>query len=98
MFNELRYNANWVMMLLPNLDQAQLYNLYQPNQPLIRASGTATDSNNRIVVQNIPAMLCPTDSFNEFPLIRSQLGSVPMARGNYGGNMGREHFCDRYQR
>ncbi len=98
MFTNQQYNANWVIMLLPYIEQAQLYNLYQPNKPLILASGTAANSNNQVVVQNLPTMLCPSDSFNEFPFIRSQMSNVPMARGNYGANMGREHFGDRYQR
>ena len=89
-FNNQQYNANWVMLTLSFLDQSALYNLYQPNKTLIKTAGTAADSNNQIVVKNVQTMLCPSDSYNEFPFIRSQMGSVPMARGNYGGSLGRE--------
>ncbi len=97
-FNQGRFNANWVMMLLPYIEQQQLYNLYNPNLPLILTAGTTTNSNNQVVRARLPGMLCPSDSFNDDYFIRPQMGSVQMARGNYGGNMGREHFGDRYQR
>ena len=90
MFNEQRYNANWVMQLLPYVEQAQLYNLYNPGLPLIKAGGTATDSNNRVVIVKLTPMLCPSDSFNDDLFIRPAMGSVPMGRGNYGGALGRE--------
>ncbi len=98
MFTNKQYNANWVMMLLPYIEQGQLYNLYQPNLPLILTGGTPTTSNNQVVKAKIAGLLCPSDSFNDDLFIRSQMGSIPMGRGNYGANMGREHYGDRFQR
>ena len=97
LFTNQNYSANWMMMTLPYIDQAPLYNLYQPNQVLIRTSGTATDSNNQVVGAVIPSILCPTDYFNKTRFVRSQLGNVSMGRINYAGTLGREHWGDRYQ-
>ena len=91
LFTQANYSANWVMHLLPYVEQAQLYNLYNPALPLIKAAGTPTDSNNQVVIVKLTAMLCPSDSFNDDLFIRAQMGSVPMARGNYGGSLGREY-------
>ncbi len=90
LYSNFNYSANWVMLLLPAIEQAQLYNLYQPNQVLVRQNGTATDSNNRVVRANVNTMLCPSDSYNEFMFKRPGIGDVEMSRGNYGGVLGRE--------
>ena len=90
LFTQANYSANWVIHLLPYVEAAQLYNLYNPALPLIKAGGTATDSNNQVVTVKLSAMLCPSDSFNDDLFIRSTMGDVPMGRGNYGGAQGRE--------
>ena len=90
LYTNFNYSANWIMLSLPYIEQAQLYNLYQPNQVLIRASGTATDSNNRVVRAVINSVLCPSDAYNDNLFIRENIGSVTMGRGNYGGCLGRE--------
>ncbi len=91
LFNQQNYSANWVMLTLSFLDQSALYNLYQPNKPLIITGGIAATSNNQVVNKKIPTMLCPSDSYNDFQFVRNQMGSVPMERGNYGGSLGREN-------
>lgn len=90
MFTNQNYAANWVMMTLPYIDQAPLYTQYQPNQVLIRASGTPANSNNQVVGVVISSILCPSDPYNNVKFNRSQMGSVDMGRINYGGNLGRE--------
>lgn len=90
MFTNFNYGANWVMMTLPYIDQAPLYNLYNPNQVLIRQNGTAADSNNQVVQAIIPSILCPSDPYNSNRFVRTQHGDVPMGRLNYGGTLGRE--------
>ncbi len=90
LFTQANYSGNWVMMLLPYVEQAQLYNLYNPALPLIVTGGTAANSNNQVVTVKLTPMLCPSDTFNDDLFVRSQMGSVPMGRGNYGGAMGRE--------
>ncbi len=90
LYTNFNYNANWIMLSLPYIEQAQLYNLYQPNQVLVRSGGTATDSNNRVVGAVISSVRCPSDAYNDTPFIRAGIGNVPFGRGNYGGCLGRE--------
>ncbi len=92
LYTNFNYNANWIMLSLPYIEQAQLYNLYQPNQVLIRASGTATDSNNRVVRAVINSVLCPSDAYNDNLFIRAGIGNVTLGRGNYGACLGRQRF------
>ena len=78
------YGPTFVLQLLPYVEQAQLYNLYNPGVQMILSGGTAANSNNRIVGTKLTAVMCPSDSFNEDLCIRTGLGSVPLSRGNYG--------------
>ncbi len=91
LFSQLNYSANWVIQLLPYVEQAQLSNLYNPALPLYLTAGTPANSNNQVVIVKLSAMLCPSDSFNDDLFIRTGIGNVPMGRGNYGGALGREN-------
>ncbi len=92
LFTQQNYSGNWVMMLLPYIEQGQLYNLYNPALPLIVSAGTPTTSNNQVVLAKISAMLCPSDAFNDDLFLRWPTGTptIKMGRGNYGGALGRE--------
>ncbi len=66
--------ANWLVMLLPYLDQGPLYAQWDFN--------ISADSNPGRSVR-ISTFLCPTDAFTDTPC---SLGSGNWARGNYGMN------------
>jgi len=81
------YGPNWVILILPALEQGPLYNQIQPslqNQmsggndqtwaATLRASGTV-----------VPFMLCPSDGFNGTPYSGN---SGTWGRGNYAANIG----------
>ena len=83
---------SWLVAMLPNLDQAPLWNQFNQNLPV-------TNSANALVVSTVvPVFACPSDpNANPGNLCRNmtdQNGTViPMARGNigasgYGGNIG----------
>ncbi len=95
LYNNKNFSGNWVIMILPYIEQTQLYNLYNPALPLILAAGTPANSNNQVVVAKISSLTCPSDSFNDDLFIRPGMGNVPMARSNYGGSLGREYYQDR---
>lgn len=90
MFTSLNYSTNWLMSILPQIDQAPLFNQYNPTLPLIRTGGVVADSNNHVVNAVIPAFLCPSDPFNSNKLVRSEMDNIEMGRNNYGGVLGRE--------
>lgn len=77
--------ANWVIMILPFLEQQGLHDRFNLAKPI-------TDSVNLPARSTeLAAMLCPTDKFNRQPFMGSQ-GSLTKgfgdnwARGNYGAN------------
>ncbi len=91
-----RLYENWVILILPQMDQ----------MPLRQAFGTVTSPYNGFAAiqsstasqtaagTNLAIMLCPSDTFNRSPFIgstapsggTSNFGSFPWARGNYGAN------------
>ncbi len=93
--NNANLYENWVVLILPQMDQANLrqsLNLGLPMQSTtVNASGI---SNSQAVGTNLAAMLCPSDTYNRTAFIgstapsggASNLGSFPWARGNYGAN------------
>jgi len=66
--------ANWLVMLLPYLDQAPLYNEWD-------FSASADSNPGRSV--RVTTFICPTDTYTDTPC---SLGSGDWARGNYGMN------------
>jgi len=77
---------NWVILILPQLDQqplAKSFNLLKPIPDASNAAARAT---------NLEVMLCPSDPYNQKPFMGSaspgktgQMGDN-WARGNYGAN------------
>lgn len=89
--------TNWMVSLLPFIDQSPLYNLVDINTSLSIASG----NNATVRSTTIPGYLCPSDAFNGAPLERyntfDNTGAAttpgrPWARANYGANLGREMY------
>ncbi len=88
---------NWVILILPQLDQQNLRQAFgtvtSPYTGLAKiSSSTASQA---AVGTNLAVMLCPSDTYNRTQFIASTSptnlassigGSYPWARGNYGAN------------
>ena len=92
---------NWVIEVLPFIDNLALYNQFNHNLPISSNSATTTPTGGTICnaaarAVSLPFMLCPTDSYNRRPFNGSKGtgdgGSAPFndgwARGNYAINTG----------
>ena len=93
--NNANLYENWVILILPQLDQAPLRQALNLSLPMQSTTTNATGiSNSAAVGTNLAVMLCPSDTYNRSPFIgstdpssyASNLGSFPWARGNYGAN------------
>jgi len=90
--NPSRVYTNWLILLLPMLDQGPLYNAYNSDLPVADAS------NARVRTQSLSVLNCPSDTFNTpgNPYIRDLLAGTETnryARGNYAMNMGPGRLC-----
>ena len=87
-----RLNANWLVMILPQLDLANVYNQFN-------LSLTSVDPANAAArVTEIPALKCPSDPFNGSGNLyqrglQSGVLGFTYARGNYAMNMGGNGNC-----
>jgi prepilin-type N-terminal cleavage/methylation domain-containing protein/prepilin-type processing-associated H-X9-DG protein len=87
---------NWVILILPQLEQVNLRQEFNLSYPLTDTSHPNSNgiTNSQAVGTNLAILLCPSDTFNRTPFIAStspsnlasSLGSNPWARGNYGAN------------
>ncbi len=80
--------VNWVVVALPFMEQQALYDSFDRTMPL---SGTSSAANVAARAVDLPAMLCPTDSFNREHFMGSQSSATTAlgdnwARGNYAAN------------
>ncbi len=85
-----RVYANWVMMLLPFLDQLTIHEAFDLLRPVSDPWNSAARSS------KLAVMLCPTDPYNSQPYERALLSGVAgntCARGNYGINFGPDAPC-----
>jgi prepilin-type N-terminal cleavage/methylation domain-containing protein/prepilin-type processing-associated H-X9-DG protein len=81
---------NWVVLILPQLEQVNLRNQFNLSLPMTNSANQAACGT------NLSIMLCPSDTFNRTPFtgstcpsgLTSNLGSFPWARGNYAANAG----------
>ena len=78
---------DWVILILPQLEQQNLLQGFDLTQP-IPAAANATARGTQLSI-----MLCPSDTYNQKPFIGSASGktsnmggSDPWARGNYAAN------------
>lgn len=77
---------NWVIMILPYIEQRSLYDRFNFSKFI------SEPENREPRGQNIPTMLCPSDSFNGEPFsVPAGLGGDNWARGNYGANSSLVH-------
>ncbi len=95
------YGPNWVVMILPQIDQTSLYQTFQsfsatPGSP---KNFTPTIITQTVITQNVTAiatplavMTCPTDTNSRVAYNGSGVTTIPpnqpWARGNYGANGG----------
>lgn len=85
-----RVHANWLIMLLPQLDQGALWNSFDSSLPI------SHPKNETVRTTSLPMLKCPGDRFTEEPYVRDQLsgGSTNVyARGNYALNAGPGRGC-----
>jgi len=86
-----RVLANWVIMLLPHLEQDNLYKGFNQTLPVDDPSNAAARATNLLF------MLCPSDPYNNQPYQRALLAGTPTghtyARGNYAMNFGPDAPC-----
>jgi hypothetical protein len=79
------YGPNWVILCLPYMEQAPLFNL-QATSINNQVSGVGNDANWRALGANVvPYMLCPSDPNNGTQANRAGRN---WNRGNYAANMG----------
>ena len=79
----------WPVFILPDVDQANLYNKFNFNVSSFYASGP--DSHRNVTGANIPPFLCPSDPYADQPIqwpFGGTIGFVPYAHINYLGNTG----------
>jgi prepilin-type N-terminal cleavage/methylation domain-containing protein len=81
------YRANWVIFILPFMDQQSLHDKFDLNAPI---SGNSSAANMAARAVQIPSMLCPTDPYNRIAFKGSGYATAALgdnwARGNYAAN------------
>ena len=85
----MRHHANWVIRLLPYIEQQSLHNSFTFVDPNTAAVVSISDGRNHVPRStNIATMLCPSDVYNRSSLFRGRSSQEGRnwARGNYGAN------------
>jgi prepilin-type N-terminal cleavage/methylation domain-containing protein/prepilin-type processing-associated H-X9-DG protein len=87
---------NWVILILPQLEQTNLRQEFNLSYPMTDASHPNANgvTNSQAVATNLAIMLCPSDTYNRTAFtgstspsgLTSNLGNFPWARGDYGAN------------
>jgi len=92
--NNANVRENWVILVLPYLEQQNLYDKFDRSQPITHAN------NAELRGTVLPVMLCPSDAYNRVKFSgkagsphTSNLGSN-WGRGNYGANGSLGFFSD----
>lgn len=89
-----RIHANWAVLLLPHMEQAELFNAFELSLPI------DDEANRTARTQNLSVMKCPTDNYNDEPFERALAVGVAghtYARGNYALNFGPDAPCYRFE-
>ncbi len=81
------FGPNWVVLILPYIEQGNLYNSISPSPASYLSTGDQTWMNVVKGVQ-LPGLLCPSDVGKDVPWTG---GGGGWARGNYGCNAGGIH-------
>ena len=87
-----RIYANWVIALLPGLEQEALYAQFDARVPI------AHERNAAVRAARLPLMLCPSDSYNDESNLYERGGAAGLhdnrySRGNYAINVGPDAGC-----
>jgi type II secretory pathway pseudopilin PulG len=86
-----RILANWVILLLPQLEQGNVYKAFNHDLPIDDPSNAAVRET------QLSLMLCPSDPYNNRPYKRALLAGTAVghdyARGNYAMNFGPDQPC-----
>ena len=87
-----RLHANWLILILPQLDQATVYQQFNLNLP------TADPGNAAARIVEIPSLKCPSDPYNTSSNLYQrgqQSGNLGFtySRGNYAMNIGSNAAC-----
>jgi len=91
---------NWIILLLPQFEQGNLYGQYSASIGLWLKTGATTQDGGWLGLRGtvLKPLLCPSDSFNSVTCtsnIRNSGGG--WARGNYAANLGPVHSMISYQ-
>jgi hypothetical protein len=94
------YGVNWVVVILPQIDQIALYQTFRPNAASAIAQTILSPSIPAVAMANptsptggvftpLPVMTCPTDTYSRTPFDGTGVGmNASWARGNYAANGG----------
>lgn len=87
-----RMHANWMIMLLPHLDQSTLYQQYNTGLPV------SAPENASVRMAELAILKCPDDTFshsaNQYRRdYTAGTSNNYYARGNYGMNLGADNAC-----
>jgi prepilin-type N-terminal cleavage/methylation domain-containing protein/prepilin-type processing-associated H-X9-DG protein len=90
----IQLGENWVILILPQLEQPNLRKEFNLNQPInIASTATNSDGTNNTLARAtaLSVMLCPSDPYNQKPFDGTASGltsslSANWARGNYAAN------------
>jgi prepilin-type N-terminal cleavage/methylation domain-containing protein/prepilin-type processing-associated H-X9-DG protein len=79
---------NWVILILPQLEQQNLRNAFNFSQPISSNTANPDGTNNATArATQLSFMLCPTDTFNQKACdVSAQNMGDNWARGNYAAN------------
>ena len=77
--NALNMGPSWIVHLLPHIDQAALYNLFNSNRSI------CDPANRPFVATNISGFQCPSDPYSSEGN-QATFGGSRWARGNYGAS------------
>ncbi len=84
-----RFGPNWIVLLLPFIEQDNLYNLYSQGIQEQLSGLTTTTWRAISTVTGPKPFLCPSDSGGD---IQALVGGINWARGNYAANTGPQLF------
>lgn len=85
-----RLSGNWLLMILPQLEQPALFEQFRSQLPI------ADEANRAVRETFVSTLLCPTDTFNSDLYYRDAAygdGSNRYARGNFAINFGPDRPC-----
>jgi prepilin-type N-terminal cleavage/methylation domain-containing protein len=87
--NSDRHGPNWVICILPFIEQQGLYKSFILEEPGTKLPVNIEDQRNQPARSTIlGAMLCPSDNNNGTPFLPPLRSDPTWARGNYGANCG----------